>query len=94
MVLTATQAEHLYKTLTDGGSHHCLPFNLSPYILPPPQHCHGAPNPITGQCQGAAAPTLAQTKSYYNGDPDSSLYLQKLLLQGTLREIMVVGFIR
>lgn len=48
---------------------------------------------LQGSVRGTRLPALAQTKSYYNRDPDSSLYLQKLLLQGTLREIMVLGFI-
>lgn len=46
--------------------------------------------PIQGSIRGTWLPALAQTKSYSNRDPDSSLYLQKLLLQRTLREITVL----
>lgn len=52
-----------------------------------------AQNPITGQCQEMQVPAVIQTKSYYNRDPDSNLYLQKLLLQGIHREITTQCFI-
>lgn len=39
--------------------------------------------PLQGSVRGMQLPALAQTKSCSNRDPNSSLYLQKLLLQGT-----------
>lgn len=45
---------------------------------------------IQASIRGTWLPAPAQTKSYYNRDPDSSLYLQKLLLQRILREITVL----